>query len=129
MKNVLALIVFLFGDLMKKISMFAAIVALGLSSVAHAQAGYGTAVSDTPPTCKTPQYPKVAFLNGEEGRVVMSVLVDANGKVIDTKLDKSSGYWNLDRASKHALVKCEFKTATPGKTEWQKIGFTWNIEA
>jgi len=112
---------------MKKQSMLAAIILLGMTSMAQAK-GSKVEVSANVPQCQTPEYPLIAFLNEEQGNVVINVLVDKNGKILDTKTEKTSGYWNLDHASRRALNKCSFEPAK-NQTSWQKVGFNWKIEA
>jgi protein TonB len=117
---------------MKKLSMFAAIIAFGVTSMAHAEGGKVEVVTNTSSVatvsgCDTPDYPQIAFQNGEQGNVVLNVLVDKNGNILDTKTDKTSGYWNLDHASRHALSHCKF-APVKGQASWQKVGFNWIIE-
>jgi protein TonB len=46
-----------------------------------------------------PDYPPTSKRLGEAGTVVMLLTVDESGKVIDAKIDKSSGYERLDQAA------------------------------
>lgn len=48
----------------------------------------------------------------EEGRVVLRLLISAEGRVVESKIDKSSGFSRLDEAARQALVLCRFKPAT-----------------
>ena len=51
-----------------------------------------------------PDYPPTSRRLGEEGSVIVQVLVDPEGKVSDGKIQKSSGFPRLDEAAlKHAL--------------------------
>src|SRR5450830_1890625 len=47
-------------------------------------------------SCKA-DYPKASLMNEEQGTVSMSFLVNADGSVADSKVDKSSGFKNLDQ--------------------------------
>ena len=58
-------------------------------------------------------------------------LVGADGKVIQSEVEKSSGYKRLDEAARAGLSKCQFKPAmVDGKPEqaWASIKFTWRLE-
>ncbi len=61
----------------------------------------------------SPRYPVASLRNGEQGTVLLLVMVDATGKPIDVQLKKSSGYRELDRnAIKHVLATWRFHPAT-----------------
>ena len=70
-------------------------------------------------TCHIPRppYPTMSTENGEEGLVVLKVLVGPGGKVDSISVNKSSGYSRLDNAARkavkdgscHASVWTEFK--------------------
>jgi periplasmic protein TonB len=82
-----------------------------------------------PKTCKA-EYPKASLVNEEQGIVSMLFLVAVDGNVVESKLDKSSGYKNLDRAAMKALASCKFKPATrDGKPDqtWTKVEYTWKL--
>ena len=79
-----------------------------------------------------PEYPPTSRRLGEEGSVVLQVLVGADGTVQDGKVQKSSGFPRLDEAAlKHALRAWRF---TPGTedgtpvTTWHSIKVTFKIE-
>src|ERR1700712_1909972 len=61
--------------------------------------------------CKA-EYPKASLMNEEQGNVSMSFLVSPDGSVVDSKIDKSSGFKNLDKAAIKALTACKFKPGT-----------------
>lgn len=79
-------------------------------------------------SCETPKYPKAALVNEESGTVQMAFLVGADGKVIEAKLEHSSGSKSLDKAALTAFSLCKFKPGTKdGKAEqmWTKVEFVW----
>ena len=88
-------------------SVFAAVI---LSAASTAFAGEVPASLDAK-NCKA-EYPKASLINEEQGDVTMSFLVAADGSVVESKVDKSSGYKNLDRAAVKALSACKFKPGT-----------------
>lgn len=80
--------------------------------------------------CEKPKYPRASELAEETGVVVLALLVDVDGRVVDSKIDKSSGFTNLDKAARNALSLCRFKPATAdGKPEqaWAKITYEWKL--
>ncbi|SDH05105.1 MULTISPECIES: energy transducer TonB [unclassified Duganella] len=81
-------------------------------------------------TCKA-EYPKASLMNEEQGTVSMSFLVKADGSVADSKVDKSSGFKNLDKAAIKALSACKFKPGTkdgaPAET-WTKVDYAWKLD-
>ncbi|MDH5276490.1 MAG: energy transducer TonB [Gammaproteobacteria bacterium] len=79
-----------------------------------------------------PEYPPTSRRLGEEGSVVLQVLVGPDGMVKDGKIQKSSGFPRLDEAAlKHALRAWRF---TPGTedgapvTVWHSVKVTFKIE-
>lgn len=81
-------------------------------------------------SCELPKYPKASLINEETGTVTMSFLVGADGKVMESKLDSSSGSKSLDKAAMSAFTLCKFKPGTKdGKTEqmWVKVDYVWKF--
>lgn len=80
--------------------------------------------------CKA-EYPKASLMNEEQGTVSMSFLVKADGSVADSKIDKSSGFKNLDKAAIKSLSACKFKPGTkdgaPAET-WTKVDYAWKLD-
>jgi protein TonB len=67
----------------------------------------------------------------ETGTVLLNFLIDLNGGVIDSKVERSSGHRRLDEAARAGLSLCKFKPATvDGKPEqtWSRIEYEWRIE-
>lgn len=82
-------------------------------------------------SCEPPKYPKAALMNEETGTVSMGFLVAPDGKVVESKVEKSSGSKSLDKAAISALSLCKFKPGTKdGKPEqlWAKVDFVWKLE-
>jgi protein TonB len=79
--------------------------------------------------CKA-EYPKASLINEEQGNVSMSFLVAADGNVVESKLEKSSGYKNLDKAAIKALSACKFKPGTKDGSvaqTWTKVDYSWKL--
>jgi protein TonB len=78
---------------------------------------------------RKPAYPAMSRRYGEEGTVVLRVLVRADGTAGQVEIKKSSGYPALDESAKSAVETWRFNPATiDGKpvSEWyeQAIPFT-----
>ena len=81
--------------------------------------------------CEKPEYPSASRRMEEEGTVALRFLVGADGKVIQSEVEKSSGYKRLDDAARAGLSKCQFRPATvDGKPEqaWTTIRYVWRLE-
>jgi protein TonB len=105
------------------------ILAVALTMGASAFAAEVPATFDAK-NCKA-EYPKASLMNEEQGTVSMSFLIASNGDVKDSKLDKSSGFKNLDKAALKALSACKFKPGTkdgaPAET-WTKVDYAWKLD-
>ena len=81
--------------------------------------------------CAVPDYPARAARNGEEGTVTLALLVGENGKVRDSRVQKSSGSRDLDKAAISALSMCSFKPAMAGgaaEAGWAQIAYVWKLD-
>jgi len=82
-------------------------------------------------TCQLPEWPKASLRNEETGTVTLSFLIGSDGRVADSKIVKSSGFRDLDRAAENGIKRCRFKPATvDGKPEqtWQSMQYVWKLE-
>jgi protein TonB len=81
--------------------------------------------------CEKPEYPAASRRMEEEGTVHLRFLVGADGKVVQSEIEKSSGYRRLDEAARAGLSRCQFRPATlDGKPEqaWASMRYTWRLE-
>lgn len=81
--------------------------------------------------CGTPEYPARAARNGESGTVTLALLVGTDGRVAGSRVQKSSGSRELDKAAVSALSLCKFKPATSGgvaEQAWAQIAYVWTLE-
>jgi protein TonB len=86
---------------------------------------------DAAKNCRPPEYPAVSRRMEEQGRVVLDMLVDLDGRVTDSKVAQSSGHPRLDEAAREALSLCKFQPATvDGKPErtWSQISYVWKLQ-
>lgn len=81
--------------------------------------------------CAKPDYPARAARNGETGTVTLALMVGADGRVKDSRIQSSSGSRELDRAAVNALSLCQFKPAmNNGVAEagWAQLAYVWTLE-
>jgi protein TonB len=80
---------------------------------------------------REPEYPPTSRRLGEEGSLIVQVLVDTNGRVTDAKLVQSSGFDRLDQAALEG-VKGNYRFV-PGTVDgkpapmWFTFRFTWKL--
>jgi protein TonB len=109
-------------------------VAAAFSGFVHA-APAGTAQDARPgvdtSTCSRPVYPEEDARLKNTGTVTIQFLIDADGRVLESKLQKSSGHSGLDEAARSALSKCRFKPAMfegrPARA-WTAVQYVWTPE-
>jgi protein TonB len=80
--------------------------------------------------CKV-EYPKASLMNEEQGVTSLSFLINPDGSVADSKVEKSSGFKGLDKAALKGLAACKFKPGTkdgaPAQT-WTKVDYAWKLD-
>jgi TonB family protein len=100
----------------------------------------GTASTSTTPdnrspqlllgSCQKPEYPAEARSAGESGSVQLKFLVDENGEVVESAVERSSGYQRLDETARAALRRCKFEPGMqdgkPRKT-WTRVQYEWTL--
>ena len=82
-------------------------------------------------TCAKPEWPKASLRNEETGTVTLSFLISTDGKVTDSKVVKSSGFRDLDKAAQAGIGKCKFKPPmVDGKPEqaWHTMQYVWQLD-
>ncbi|PRC93389.1 energy transducer TonB [Solimicrobium silvestre] len=81
-------------------------------------------------TCDKPDYPRNSVRNEEHGTVRIAFLIGLDGRVADSKIEKSSGFRALDAAAKNGLSLCKFKPGTvDGKPQqtWTAVDYVWTL--
>lgn len=71
---------------------------------------FGVAYLNNP----APEYPRLSQRAGEEGRVLMRVVVTADGRPESVEVIKSSGFERLDKAAVNAVKQWRFEPARKG---------------
>jgi protein TonB len=77
-----------------------------------------------------PPYPDAAQVNGEQGSVVLDVKVGSSGKVRNIKIDRSSGFDDLDNAAIEGVLGWRFVPAMVDgetSTDWTKLTITYRL--
>lgn len=90
-----------------------------------------TAVFADANACVKPDYPTNAARNGETGTVTLALLVGTDGKVAGSRIQRSSGFRDLDKAAVTALSMCKFKPAMNGgvaEQAWAQLSYVWTLE-
>jgi protein TonB len=81
--------------------------------------------------CPKPSYPPASIRANETGVVTLNFLIDVDGRVLESKVERSSGHKRLDEAARAGLGTCKFKAATvDGRPEraWARIQYDWKLE-
>ncbi len=81
--------------------------------------------------CEKPDYPRNALRNGDAGTVKLALLVGIDGRVHDSKIEKSSGFRELDNAAQTGLSLCKFKPASIDgvpQQAWAKMEYVWKVD-
>lgn len=102
-----------------------------VTAPARASAPVRTAAGVNMGQCDKPEYPSASRRMDEEGTVALRFLVGVDGKVIQSEVEKSSGYKRLDEAARTGLSKCQFRPAmVDGHPEqaWTTIRYVWRLE-
>lgn len=140
------------GDLMTRIKRLlrpdaqalnwkAALPVLGLAAALFAASVQVPAVAKPEPvktralanfkTCAKPLWPKQSLRDENQGAVNLAFLIGTDGKVLDSKVVKSSGFAPLDEAAREGIQKCTFIPATadgaPVQT-WMQMQYVWTLK-
>jgi protein TonB len=82
-------------------------------------------------SCQPPEYPAASRRLGESGVVVLNFLIDSEGKVVESRIDASSGVERLDEAARRALALCKFSPGTVDdkpEQSWHKLRYVWKLD-
>lgn len=84
----------------------------------------------SPRACKEPEYPAASERLGEAGTSAISLLIGGDGKVQQSKIDKSSGFPRLDEGAIKAFSRCKFFVGTTDgvpEASWFSIRYKWVV--
>jgi protein TonB len=77
-----------------------------------------------------PDYPDAAQAQGEQGDVLLDIQVASNGKPTRVRLDRSSGYPDLDTAAVQTAANFRYTPAMSGgdtETAWTKVRIRYEL--
>jgi len=120
---------------MKQLGTILTLALAALSITACAQAPQAPASEATKPlvdfaSCSKPEYPAEAFANKVQGTSSLHFLIGVDGKVVESRISRSSGDRSLDEAARVAIAKCTFGPAVlNGKPQqaWVPVQYVWSI--
>ncbi len=82
--------------------------------------------------CAPPEYPLEAARNGDQGEVRLDVMLDIDGTVLASAIDKSSGFTELDNAARLSLSACygvDIRISGALKEPLRaKVTYNWKLE-
>ncbi len=81
--------------------------------------------------CTRPEYPRNAQRNGDTGTVTLALLIGTDGKVVESKVERSSGSRELDRAAQAGLSLCRFQPGTVDGVpyqSWTRMQYVWQLD-
>jgi protein TonB len=84
-------------------------------------------VMDSPPTPVNrlpPQYPSALLKKGIGGKVIISCVIDENGRLVSSRIKQSSGQSALDQAAMTAVSRWKFR---PGQRAGKNFKATCNV--
>ena len=62
-------------------------------------------------------YPKISKDRNQSGRVLISISLRANGNILDVKLENSSGFLSLDKATVNSIKRIQSFNPSPFKSD------------
>lgn len=69
-------------------------------------------------SCAKPVWPPADLAAGNQGKVTLRFEIDADGKILQSKVEKSSGHPGLDQAALEGISKCKFN---PGMADGKPV--------
>ena len=81
--------------------------------------------------CVAPSYPRRSIINNEQGVSQLELLIGEDGRVRESRISKSSGFFRLDQAALQALSACEFEPERVNgvaREAWARIRYVWRLD-
>lgn len=82
-------------------------------------------------SCAKPVYPADAVKTGRTGTVTLGFLIDTDGTVAESKVERTSGHADLDEAARDGIKLCKFLPATERGQyvkEWMQMKYVWTLD-
>ena len=100
-------------------------------SVAASKAGLPEARVRASAQCVAPSYPRRSVINNEQGVSQIELRIGEDGRVRESKIAQSSGFFRLDQAALQALSACEFEPERVNgvaREAWARIRYVWRLD-
>lgn len=81
-------------------------------------------------SCAKPVWPQDALRREQQGTVTLAYLIGLDGRVQESRIEKSSGYPLLDLAAQDGIAKCKFSPpSSVGRSEptWTRMQYVWSL--
>jgi uncharacterized protein len=78
--------------------------------------------------CPKPVWPPAALARGAEGKVTIAIRVGTSGRVLESRVDASSGHPDLDQAGRDGIARCRFYSLAAtlsAPSGWRPMQFVW----
>lgn len=80
--------------------------------------------------CESPPYPREAIDKAQSGTTRLALLIDAQGRVVESRVVRSSKAPSLDRAAREAIANCQFIPAMRNGVAaqgWVMLNYIWTL--
>lgn len=80
--------------------------------------------------CESPPYPLEAIDKAQSGTTRLALLIDAQGRVVESRVVRSSKAPSLDRAAREAIANCQFIPAMRNGVAaqgWVMLNYIWTL--
>jgi periplasmic protein TonB len=78
-----------------------------------------------------PPYSAAMRRAGEEGEVTIKALIDVTGRVLESQVERSSGFRRLDEASREAILSCRYRPGISADGNpvrmWVSVVTKWSL--
>ena len=101
------------------------------ASVAASKAGLPEARVRASAQCVAPSYPRRSVINNEQGVSQIELRIGEDGRVRESRIAQSSGFFRLDQAALQALSACEFEPERVNgvaREAWARIRYVWRLD-
>jgi protein TonB len=81
--------------------------------------------------CVAPSYPRRSVINNEQGVSQIELRIGEDGRVRESRIAQSSGFFRLDQAALQALSACEFEPERVNgvaREAWARIRYVWRLD-
>jgi protein TonB len=101
------------------------------ASAAASKAGLPEARVRASAQCVAPSYPRRSVVNNEQGVSQIELRIGEDGRVRESRIAQSSGFFRLDQAALQALSACEFEPERVNgvaREAWARIRYVWRLD-